>query len=1013
MPLRLVRAPGTAELWRTMTSRFLSDLGDRGGPQGHGAHLWLRDRRQRDLLLEEAKGRGLDGWLGAPFNFWTDLPELFGIRVRPIGLLTRRALISRISREVGESSGLADPRHGSAIVRGHMLDKIFSDLLPEGIGPDALGKALDGLTNDDFGLRRNAWVLGTYRGYLQALDEMGRVDLRSLPSMMADAIDEGGLPAAIGQAPRLHIYGMLYDLRSRKRFAQALMDQTEVDVAVYALAEAERGPWDSMGVPAEIVDETVPPLPSVQPAPDGSTEAAWVTSRIKKLLVDEACEPHDIAVIARSGREDTRTVARALSAAGVPVTVRARAPLSEISALKAFLALFEAAEQDWSYRSFRACVMSPYFHMGIRGRTLDRLAGGARICGLTDWRLAVETLMQKATEDPKTLYGSGLFMDHLETDLAALRAIEKDLAWLGEERTEQEWVQRTLDWIREGPFLLRVRLCEPVGDDWDVVRFDQRGVLQLERLLREWLDLAGDDRRISTRDWHRLFKRLLSGSELALSTPMDKGVQVLEAPDATLIPFEHVFVVHANHGEFPRESGSGGVFSDEERTALAAKDIPILHRTDDARRERMLWSGVTALEQVTVLYRTTSFQGTPLLPSLLVPVHDENSELPRTRLPKWDAVTPGQHLRQIAVRLANEPESTESVASAEPNRLRHGVLSAYAESIRPGVDSVRDDHLGLMPNPWNGRLSDTKVIEYLAKEFGPNRVWSASQLESYATCPFNHLIDKVLNLHETGQAEEETTALTFGGVAHEILERYYASVKDALPVELDGPALAHLNQMMTAVLEEQESSDDWLGDPVLWRNTRAQMEDILRAYVAWELEYIQKSGERPLKVELAFGFDGTDAVSLTGPDLVGELRTIKLRGRIDRVDVVEKKGVVQHLVLDYKSSNVPAAKGYKDGSLLQGALYVEVINTLGYNGVAGRYRALKKPNKPKNGAAAKVGQDNYAIALAHAMSIPGRILTGRFEPVMAASKDWAPYHAGPAITRSQASLPKDRSRFDE
>lgn len=1012
MSLRRVSANRADELWATMADRFLTGVKGNSGPSGFSDHLWLRDRQQRDRLLEAAYARGCRGWLGTPFGFWTQLPERFDIRGRPIGLLTRRALISRIGREVAEQCGFTDPRRGPAIVRGHMLDRVFSDMLPEGVGPDQLAAGLEKIAHDDFAERRNAWVVGTYRAYLEALDEMGRVDLRSVPARLADAIDDGALPSALDGADQLHVYGLLYDLRSRRRFVRSLIDQNEVEVHVYALNEPEPGPWEALDVPTEDTGSDSAPMLRVQPAPDPSTEANWVAAQVKEILVAGMCEPHEIAVVARSGREDTRTVATALTEAGVPVSVRSRASLAEIGALKAFVGLFEGAADGWGYRSLRARVASPYFNMRVKVRSLDFLARHARVSGLETWRASMERLFAQATDTPKVLYGTGLFVDQLEKDLDSLYSLESELAWLSESRSEREWVERSLAWLREGPFHFRKRLCEPVGEEWDVVRFDQRGVLQLEKLLREWLDLADDGGSVSPLQWHQLLHRLLTGSELALSSPMDKGVQVLEAQDAALTPFRHMFVVHANHGEFPREVTTGGVFSDEERAALASHGLPIVHRADQARRERSLWRSVTSGADVTVLYRTTTFEGTPLLPSLMVPSHPLASELPRTRLPRWAAVTAAQHRSQAARELASGSDATTTVSVEHRDRLRQSVLAAYAEDQRPGTDAVRDDHPGLDPNPWNGGLEDPEVLAILAEEFGPARVWSASQLEMYGGCPFIFFLRRVLKIEESGVADEQPTALTFGGVAHEILERFYRQVKDDLPPAMDARTGASLTAATHTVLSEREGSNEWLGDPILWRNTRAEIEAVVRNYVTWELGHMAAKDERPVEIEFSFGFDGAAAVELTGPDRAGALQTLRLRGRIDRVDLTTRKGKPVHLVLDYKSSNVPAAKGYKDGSLLQTPLYVEILNTLDFQAVEGRYRALKKPGTPQNGAAAKTSQAVYAQALAHAMSVPARVRAGLFEPVMAPSKDWAPYHPGPEITRSRTALPADRERTD-
>ena len=91
--------------------------------------------------------------------------------------------------------------------------------------------------------------------------------------------------------------------------------------------------------------------------------------------------------------------------------------------------------------------------------------------------------------------------------------------------------------------------------------------------------------------------------------PMQKGVQILEAHDAALVPFAHTFVIHANDAEFPRRAGTGGVFLDEERVALSKAGLPVSHREEGLRRERSLWRAVTLGDDVRISYRTTDPAG--------------------------------------------------------------------------------------------------------------------------------------------------------------------------------------------------------------------------------------------------------------------------------------------------------------------------------------------------------------------------------------------------------------------
>ena len=901
-----------------------------------------------------------------------------------------------------------------------MLDRIFSDLLPEGITADTLEAGLSTLDSDEFGQCRNAWVVETYRAYLAELDKRGLMDLRSVPSVIARRIEEGGLGVVIRGAETLHLYGFV-DLRARRRLMRALATLPEIAVEVYLPSEDEPSEWEQLAARVYDLESPAPPTPIVQPAPDGFSEARWVASQVKQSVVHDGLQPHQIAVVARSGQGDTRRILHALRSAGVPTTARLRSSLSEIGAIKAFLEIFRGAAKGWSYRPLRSVLSSPYFKTGVGLRVVDFLAGGGRRSGLDEWADHIQQILDRAKADEKTLFSTGLFLDHLEADSSAFAQFVNLLAPLSETRTEAAWVGLTLELLRSSPFDLRKRLCNPVGEEWEIVRFDQRGVRQLERLLSEWSGLADDSISIEPAEWHRLLKQLLDTQTLALSTPLEKGVQVLEAQDASLTPFNRVFLVHANDGVFPRAFHSPGVFSNEERASLADSNlplksrIPLMHRDAVHRSERALWRATTQQANVSVCYRTTDLRGTPRVPSLMVPEHDPTTELPRTRIPQGPETSLDEALIKRALALARSRDdlSVLPVHTSEPERLGHAILAAHAESQRSGAGAIAENHPGLRPNPWNGELRDPVVLEHLEQIFGPDRVWSATQLEQYGTLPFGFLVDRVLKLKARDEVEEETTALTFGGVAHQILERFYAQVKDDLPTALDATTAQLLESITDEVILSNDEGGDWLGDKILWLQTQETIRQAVRDYVAWELPYLAEKAESPFEVEWAFGFDGSPSIKLVGADISGTLRTLHLRGKIDRVDRAVVKDAEVHHVLDYKSSSIPSAGGYKDGSVLQAPLYLTALEMAGYAVGKARYRGIKKPGSPQNGAEIHPTKSGFDEAMQFAFTIPSRIRGGLFEPVLArVIRAWRPWDPDLEIARSRAVV-REGTRFDD
>jgi hypothetical protein len=1053
MPLRLVRSEANAALWTACSESFLDAVGDHPGPAGYPDFLLLTHRVQRDVLLERAAAAGVTGWLAPPMAFFSDLRIMFGIEARPVGILTGRMLVARLAGQTALRAGVRTAGRDRGPAGTHMLDRVFSELLPEGVTPESLRLALEPLVRDEFTRRRNDWVAETYEAFLSELEERQLYDPRSIHAMVAHRIEQGGLSGAIGGAGRLHVLGVT-SLRARQRLFRALADQEDVEVRVYLPLEEEPSEWEALATGGtEVVGELQAPAPTpfVQPAPDSVREAAWVARRVKRLLAEGHAEPHQVTVVARSGHRDTRLLHTALEQVGVPSTARLRTVLAEIPALKALLQLLRAEADGWTFERLRQVLASPYFSPGVDLRPVDVLAATRRYQGLDAWRAGLEQLGKEIEEEGGRRWRrKGISPGRLRDDVPLLLALFDEFAVLEEERPEQDWIEVTLDALEGRRFELRSRLCLPVGDRWDIVRLDQRGVAHLVRLLREWRDLVRSAEPMTPADWYERLRRLLEANELALSTPLKEGVQVLEAHEASLSPFRHTFVVHANDGVFPRTPTSLGVFSDEERLQLRQLGLPLTDRSETMRRERTLWRSVTRGESVTLTYRTTDSSGVPRLPSLMVPEHDASSELPRTLdleaglEPARDLspVSPAQQRRADALHLkaARSAGQRGELQTAFPQALRRGVLGAFADELRSGgLDGLvhREVELGgvpldepavttgpevlfgvdrpisLRPSAWNGKIRDPAVLEALGRTFGPEYAWSSSQLEKYGKRPFDFLLDRVLGLEEVSEAEEETSVLTFGNAAHAILERFYGALLDDLPPELDERASRVLEEVADGVIGELESNrDEWLGLEPLWEVTRQDVRDKVTAYVEWELRYLSKKGERPIAVELQFGFAGQPPVELQGLDMGGQQARLLLRGRVDRVDRHgdERDGVLR--VLDYKSglTSLPRQKGYLDGALLQTALYLMAVDALALGPVdSARYRGIGQPGDPANKYELKFSRAEPTLRLA--LSIPGRVRAGLFEAVQAGSASIASWQPGRDVTRNEASL-KDGTRFD-
>jgi hypothetical protein len=208
------------------------------------------------------------------------------------------------------------------------------------------------------------------------------------------------------------------------------------------------------------------------------------------------------------------------------------------------------------------------------------------------------------------------------------------------------------------------------------------------------------------------------------------------------------------------------------------------------------------------------------------------------------------------------------------------------------------------------------------------RLLSATALETYASCPRSYLLGRVFRLGEEDRPEriDEITPADRGQLLHTVLERFIADSLDEGTVPAPGePWPASARRSLLEVLDEEVGAAQARGITggrastlILHRRLRTEMDLFLATDNALRAE----RRSTPVRVELGFGFDD-DPSELDLPDG----RTLRLRGRVDRVDATDDGGV---LVIDYKGGSGRAFAGMAAdpldrGRRLQLPLYARVV----------------------------------------------------------------------------------------
>lgn len=866
--------------------------------------------------------------------------------------------------------------------------------------------------------------------------------------------------ADVDESVSVAIYG-LNDLRGGWDYLlDALRDAPFVDeVRVYvALGEHElldqllakrpdaivRAECDAGGHAAgsEEWNASTPPSVRAVAAPDLAREVDVVARRVKRLIVDDGADPQAIAVVSRKSRPYGPRMVDALRRHGVPVSARMRTNLAEVSVVAALLRVFRAADDGYPWRTLAELAESSYFDLALDVGLLRRASGRGRLRSLDAWSAALQDLVAEAVHARQRSDDDGPDLARAQRAaerFAAFRAVAADLATA---RTRSEWIALALrcigrahageraDGAHEGLWGLRRNACRPPHDDTDALLVDatRRDVEALDALgglLGDWRDAlsmregAGDER-LSAPRWHRELVDALADVEITPSTPQRRGVQMLEASAAVWRTFDHVFVVGLSAGDFPAEPAPGALFAEHEREARYAIGLPLepvsVWFAREASLLRMLVGG--ARRSLHVSYAYADANGSAQIPSadfddiVSRATQRDGREAPPFQIEtiagsqvvpaSIDDVWCADDLLLYAARTSNGDALAHLASDGERRALLQRVLVAAAtEHDRRALRLDRPARRADAARPWNGRIESEDLVAWLAERFG-DRTWSASQLEAYGRCPFTFFARHVLDLRSVEEPDEEMDGATRGALVHVCLDRLHAGLASdlgdaALTTSAWPRATTLIPTIVRRALDEFEKIGRG-GVPAMRVVRERELQAVLEAYLQWEIAENEKTARaatpqrRPLVTELAFGVGDAPAVTLHHAG-----RTLRLRGKIDRVDeIIDGARPGKRYVVDHKTSaaSVEPVGLYEHGGILQLPLYMlalarmsegaagvwggayQIVKDGGARTAALHPEAVKKDGRPT--AAAEQSVDRRDGALEHAFYHIDGITAGTF-----------------------------------
>lgn len=474
-----------------------------------------------------------------------------------------------------------------------------------------------------------------------------------------------------------------------------------------------------------------------------------------------------------------------------------------------------------------------------------------------------------------------------ETDAFAEGMSNRDLTVEGRTRV-------LYDFICQGNIQNRMKEKE--------LQFEQQGEQALAKeysqiygiiisLLDKLVQVLGDEK-ISLADYQQLLEAGVLEAKVGIIPPTADQVLVGDVERTRLKDIKVLFFAGVNDNNIPKRKGNGGLLSETDREFLETQKVELAPNPRQAMYIQKFYLYLNLTKPSRRLYLSfskSSGQGQPLGPAYLIP--QICRMFPGLKIADgdtWGIRQTEQAEQAVQPLLEGLQNSFEKEPSKEWKELLGWFLCSeqWKESCKRWLVSA----FCQKPQDKIGK-STARAL------YGTTLDNSATELERFASCAFAHFLQYGLEIHE--REEYEFRPVDMGNVIHQALEQFSKNLKKR---RLAWRELTEKDREELIDESVEEMIHDY-GNTILESSARnrymiTRIKRILKRTV-WALQEQLKAGRfEPGRFEISFAMENDlEAVQF---ELSPE-ESLRLKGRLDRMDRYEQEDCIYVKVIDYKS----------------------------------------------------------------------------------------------------------------
>jgi len=597
-----------------------------------------------------------------------------------------------------------------------------------------------------------------------------------------------------------------------------------------------------------------------------TSEADWIAGKIRTMLVNETCRPEDIMIVSRNAPYLGSPLDNILKRYGIPVEGGITHSLVTHPLIRLVLCALDAS-------------INPY----------EKNILNVQSSCYTGKKSSTERFTSEIMDDRAW----SCMIAEIDSPDGFVVSMKKMIEWLN--------IKSNLNGAEEK----NIAISETVVYE------------KLIELLDEFKKFYSTLRpMMKATEFSSLLRTYLSDISITERYPAGRGVLLLGVNHARYIERDVVFVRGLDNSSFP-----------------ARNDIHLLHDSEIASKifqhknleEGLLfYMSTTGAKRLYCTFPGIDDEGkdssiSPYLKEIREGIESWSKPILHTGIPgaAWEGgyATERGKLENI-IRVIKEPSDSAVLLLSFLLRANNKISEAVENALCAHIKLTEDQDMNL-------NAEDSKEI--LAVDWGDEHIFSVTDLELYISCPVRFYLSRILGLKPERLLYDGLDTLERGNIIHEILANFYISLKQKtgktkfLKEELEENRI-----LMEKIVENafRARADLFKSlHPVIFGSEKKFIKRWMNNFIEIEASFFENSQYQPYLLEITFGKGQYKPLEISDDG-----NTIKVSGRIDRIDISNDENVSYSRVIDYKTGKNPSYSEIEKGTVLQIPLYIKAVN---------------------------------------------------------------------------------------